>query len=124
MFSKQEGPEYARILVRIAISLVFLWFGLNQIFNAEDFMGYLPEFLLSLSYAETIVILNGIAETVLSALLIIGFFPRIVSFILGIHLISIIISLGYNDIAIRDFGLMLATFSITIGGADKWCIKK
>ena len=37
-------------------------------------------------------------------------------------LIGIIIGLGYNNIAVRDFGLMLITFAIFLGGKDKWCL--
>ncbi|MDO8657005.1 MAG: DoxX family protein [Nanoarchaeota archaeon] len=114
--------KYAPILLRLALSFVFLWFGLNQLFDAETFRGYLPEFLLASEYGITIIVLNGIFETVLGILLAIGLFTRVVSFVLGLHLIGIAVGLGYNDIAIRDIGLALATFSITIGGMDTWCV--
>ena len=114
--------DYAPILVRLAISFVVLWFGINQLVQPEDFMGYLPEFLLQSEYAKTAVILNGLFETLFGVALAIGFLVRPVALILSIHLFSIVLTLGYNDIAIRDFGLALVTFSIFIGGADKWCL--
>jgi len=114
--------EYSRILVRIGISLVFLWFGLNQIFDSENFIGYLPDFLLNLSYAHYLVMLNGIFEVTMGGLLITGFFLRPAALVLSLHLIFIILSLGYNDIAVRDFGLMVTTFAIFLGGKDKWSL--
>jgi uncharacterized membrane protein YphA (DoxX/SURF4 family) len=114
--------DYAPITVRLAISFVVLWFGINQLVQPEDFMGYLPEFLLQSDYAKTAVILNGLFETMFGIALAIGFLVRPVALILSIHLFSIVLTLGYNDIAIRDFGLALVSLSIFIGGADKWCL--
>ena len=114
--------DYAPIAVRLAISFVVLWFGINQLINPEQFMGYLPEFLLQFNYAQNLVILNGLFELIFGTMLAMGLFVRPVALILTLHLLSIAISLGYNDIAIRDIGLTLATCSIFLGGADKWCL--
>lgn len=117
-----DSKDYAPIIVRISISLVFLWFGINQLISPEDFMRYLPNFLLILDYAKTIVILNGIFETILGTFLIFGKFIKPISLILGLHLFIITFNLGYNDIAVRDFGLSLITIAIFFGGADKWSL--
>ena len=112
----------AQILIRISIGLLFLWFGLNQIFDPNSFMGYLPNF--ALSFASQTILINGIFETILGLLLLLGIFTRIVSLILSLHLLFITFSLGYNDIAVRDFILTLVTFSIFLQGHDKWCLMK
>jgi len=114
--------EYSGILTRIAISIVFLWFGINQVINPDYFMGYLPSFILLSNYAKTFIYLNGIFEIIFGILLTIGLFTRTAALLLTIHLFGIIIGLGYNDIAVRDFGLMLVTFAIFLGGKDKWCL--
>ena len=120
MFDQYQ--KYAPSIVRIAISLVFLWFGINQAFVPDNFVGYLPAFLLELTFAKTLVILNGVSEIILGGLLLVGFLIRPVALILAAHLLGIIFSLGYNDIAVRDFGLMLVTLSIFIGGRDLWSL--
>ncbi len=117
--------EYAPILLRISISLVFLWFGLIQIFDPGSMIGYLPQFTYSMPIGSLIFIfLNGIFETAFGLLLLVGFYTRLSSFLLGLHLLGITFSLGYNDVAIRDFGLTLATFAIFLQGADKWCLDR
>ena len=115
--------EYSRIFTRIAISLVFIWFGINQIINPNNFMEYLSSFILLSTYAKTFIYLNGIFELILGAFLILGLFTRITALVLGINLIGIILGLGYNDVAVRDFGLMLITLAIFLGGKDKWCLE-
>jgi len=115
--------ENAAILVRIAISLVVLWFGLNQIFNRELLIGYLPQFAYTLPIEPfTILFFSGIFEVVFGLLLIIGLFTRIASFLLALHILVIAFFLGYNDVAIRDYGLALVTFAIFLHGPDKWCL--
>ena len=111
--------QYAPLIMRLGLSFVFLWFGISQLINPDYFLGYVPDFL---TLPNLLVTLNGIGETILGTLLLIGLFTRIVSFLLAIHLITIILSLGYNDIAIRDAGLLLVTIAQFIGGADKWCL--
>jgi len=114
--------EYSPIVLRIGISLVFIWFGLTNIFS-DDLLAYLPQFAYSLFLQpRTILIINGIFETVFGFFLLIGFFTRVSSFLLTLHLLIIILMLGYNDIAIRDFGLMLATLAIFLYGPDKLCL--
>ena len=117
-----DYKQYAPLIMRLALSFVFLWFGISQLINTDYFMGYLPGFLLNTANPTLFVIFNGAAETILGILLAIGLFTRLVALLLALHLISIIISLGYNDIAIRDTGLMLVTVAQFIGGADRWCL--
>lgn len=118
----QAWRGYAPIVVRLGMSAVFLWFGVSQVFSAEEFMGYLPSFLLLSGYAKHAIIANGVLEIVLGGLLAAGLFVRPAALLLSLHLLSIIITLGYNDIAVRDAGLLLMTVSIFLGGNDKWCL--
>ena len=116
--------KYAPLVVRIAMSVVFLWFGVNQLIQPDMFMGYLPNFLLQSDYAQMAIYANGLAEVILGTMLIVGFYTKAAALLLSLHLLSIIITLGYNDIAVRDLGLMLTTFSIFIGGGDEWTLDK
>lgn len=120
----KNSPEYASIVVRLSISLLFLWFGINQLSLPEDFLGYLPGFLLQQENPGLFVFLNGIFETVLGFMLLIGWKARWIALILSVHLLSIAVTLGYNDIFIRDAALTLVTFSIFLRGEDGWCLKK
>lgn len=125
MIDQEKVKQYAPCIVRIGVSLVFLWFGLNQIFDSESFLGYLPEFATKLPIQLTMLIMsNGIFETIFGLLLILGLLTRISALLLTLHLIGIIVSLGYNEIAVRDFGLMIATLSIVLHGEDRWCLSK
>lgn len=116
--------QYAPIMARLGLAGVFLWFGINQIIDPVSFMGYLPEFLLNMDSARTLVVANGIAELIAGILLVIGIGVRPVALLLGVHLIAIIISLGYNDIAVRDAGLLALALAVFFWGPDTWCLSQ
>ena len=118
----QRLKRYSQPLLRVGLSLVFLWFGINQLVDPVSFLGFLPDWLPSFITPNTAVLLNGFFEVITSLLLITGLFTRITSFLLALHMIGIITSLGYTPVAVRDFGIMLATFSVSLHGPDKYTL--
>ena len=111
--------KYAPAVLRWGLSLVFLWFGLNEIFLPEDFLGYLPSYLPLL---EGLIIAHGVTLTLLGLLLAAGIFTRYVAIILALMLLQIIPELGYNEIMVRDVGLFFATVSVALRGQDSFCL--
>jgi uncharacterized membrane protein YphA (DoxX/SURF4 family) len=122
MINLDKYKKYAPSIVRVGVALVFLWFGLNQIFDTSSFLGWLPSwaYLIPIS-SSVLVIISGVIETVFGLLLLLGLYTRFSALILLLQLIVIIVGLGYNDIMIRDVGLSFATLSILIHGKDEWC---
>jgi uncharacterized membrane protein YphA (DoxX/SURF4 family) len=117
---------YAAPVLRIGMSLVFLWFGTQQLLHAADWTGFIPEFVVNMLpvSAETFVLGNGLMEVVFGIALILGIFTRPVAFILAIHMFGIALSLGWSAIGIRDFGLTVATTAIFLYGADYWTLDR
>ena len=142
MLSLDSCKKYSPAVLRIGISLVFLWFGVNQlIINPESFIGYLPTFLQDhpdgiphehpLQFAHSlplaahlIISLNGLFEIIFGTLLLLGFFVRISAGLLAVHLFFIALSLGYNDVAVRDFGLLAATIAVFLNGDDEFAFRR
>lgn len=117
--------RFAAPTVRIGISLVFLWFGLNQLLDTSSWVAWLPLWTLELPLRPLLFIqMNGFFETLFGLLLLVGKWTRPVACLLALHLFVIALSLGYNDIMIRDLGLALATLSIAFQGPDQFCLDK
>lgn len=117
-FLKQE---YGHILLRISLALVFLWFGISQLYSPTSWTGFVPEFMTSTVSAYVLVILNGSVEIFLGLMMISGVYLRVAALLLGIHLTLIGLSMGYTAIAVRDIGLGLATLAVMFIGPDKLC---
>ena len=122
----ERNQEYSVAIIRIGLALVLLWFGINQAFDSDSFLGYVPAWampdhmhMMHFPQIEinTIIIFNGISEIVMGLFLLVGLYARIFAFIAAMHLFIIAVSLGYNDIAVRDFGLALMAVSLVFSGA-------
>lgn len=123
--------KYAPTVLRIGIAFVFLWFGLQQLLHTSVWVGLIPPQLVEATgiAAETFVRFNGSFEVVFGICLLLGFFTRIVSLFLALHMLHITFVVGYNAIGVRDFGLSIAAISIFLYGVDSvsldaWICKK
>lgn len=107
-------------IVRYSVGLVFFLFGISQLLNPVLWTAWVPQFI---PFApKTVVITNGIFDLIIGFFLILGLFLRFFSFIGILHLIGITASVGYNDIGIRDFGILLALVAVFLHGPDQYCI--
>jgi uncharacterized membrane protein YphA (DoxX/SURF4 family) len=118
--------RFAPIFLRIGLSLVFLWFGAQQIINTNMWTSLIPSWLTSLSgiSAGVWVHFNGAFEIVFGFCLLAGYFTRITALLLALHLLDITFIVGYTSIGIRDFGLSIGVISIFLYGIDSWCFDK
>ena len=107
-------------LVRYSVGLVFFLFGISQLLNPILWTAWVPQFI---PFApKAVVITNGIFDLIVGGFLILGLFLRAFSLIGIIHLIGITASVGYNDIGIRDFGILLALVAVFLHGPDQYCL--
>lgn len=119
----KNEKKYAASILRIGLSLVFLYFGSQQIQNPIGWVHFLPGFAENLPITmETLIIINGISEIILGLLLIAGIFTRIVSFLLFVHILAITITMGYTTTGVRDFGITIGMLAVTLNGSDELCI--
>jgi len=118
------NPEYGYVFLRVNIALVFIWFGVQQLYAPMEWTSFVPEFFGKFVSSVILVIGNGIVEVLFGMLLLSGFYVRFVAFVLAVHLFGIALSVGYNPIMVRDVGLACATFAVFLFGDDRWCLEK
>ena len=117
--------RYAPLIARLGVGIVFLVFGVWQILSPSGWLGYLPDFVLGFGISpSTFILLNGIFDLLIGLLLVFGLFLRIASAFGILHLAGIIFSLGWNDVAVRDLGLMIVLISVFLNGPDEFCLGK
>lgn len=91
--------------------------------NPGRWTSFLPEIATKITglQPETLVLLNGWTEFTLAFFLLIGLRQKIVSIILGIHLIGIALEAG-GAIGVRDLILGIACFAIYFAPTDKYSL--
>lgn len=105
------------LLLRIGLGGVFLWFGTDKFIHPDIWVHYIPSWFPMLIPVSLFVLLMGIVETLVGLLLLAGFYTRIAAVFAALMLIPILVSLGYNEIGVRDFGLLLLSLGIAFLGA-------
>ncbi len=97
-----------------AIGLVFFVFGIWQWVQPNYWLDYLPQFVKNFDQ-NLLIKLNGTFDIIVGLALILNFYPLIFSLLAVLHLLGIILNIGiFNEIAIRDLGLLLVALGIFI----------
>ena len=123
--SINRRAKFAPVFVRIAISLVVIWFGTNQLLNPEQWISLLPEWTTLLPVSQVgLIYFNGWFELIFGLALLVGFYTRLSAFLIAMHLLDITFIVGYSAIGVRDFGLAISALSVFLSGPDIWSIDK
>ena len=67
----------------------------------------------------TFIYLLGVFEIIVGGLVLIGLYTKISAIICAVFLLGIIASLGFNDVMIRDAGLLFLALGIAALGAGE-----
>ena len=116
---------YAPSVLRYGMTLVILWFSLQQFLDPVTWTAYVPDSAVAVTHlsATTLVYFNAVLEAVLGLMLLFGWQVRIVALLLALHLFDIMYVVGYGEIGVRDFGLAVATLVVSMNGHDPLSIK-
>src|SRR6476469_613655 len=105
------------MLLRIGFTVAPILFGLDKFFNVlVDWTQYLAPWINDIipGSASDAMYLVGVVE--IAAGVIVGLKPRYGAYLVAAWLAGIVVNLltysGYYDIALRDFGLMLAALTL------------
>jgi uncharacterized membrane protein YphA (DoxX/SURF4 family) len=115
----RHDPAYAAFwLLRVGFVVLPLWMGIDKfakVLNA-DWPGYLAPWIVDLLpfSAQTAMYVVGVVEIV--AGILVALKPRYASYVVALWLAGIIVNLltysGFYDIALRDFGLLVAAVAL------------
>jgi uncharacterized membrane protein len=116
----REEPAYGAFWVlRVGFVVLPLWMGVDKYFNTlTNWPGYLAPWidrLLPFS-AQTAMYVVGAIEIV--AAVAVALKPRYASYVVALWLAGIIVNLltfsGFYDVALRDFGLLVAALALAL----------
>lgn len=124
MNTPNRFSQHAHIVIRLALAVLFIWFGILEGKNPGMWTGFVPHFVSDLvgGNAAMLVYMNAWFEIVAGLCLLAGFQVRIVASLLALHLFGIAGSIGIGPLGLRDFTLSFAMLSVAIAGADAWSV--
>jgi len=121
----QNGDHLAFLLLRTVFTVAPILFGLDKFIRilTSDWERYLAPWMNEIipGDAHTAMIMVGIVEIIAGVL--VAFLPRLGGIVVAAWLLGIIVSLvsvgGYLDIALRDFGLLVAALALSFLAAGQ-----
>jgi uncharacterized membrane protein YphA (DoxX/SURF4 family) len=103
------AAEWAPVCGRIALGLVFVWFGFHELEHPGLWTQYVPVISETSSLAVALVLIHGWVLFMLGIALVAGIEPRAASALASLIMLEIVISLavtGLSDTALRDVGVL------------------
>ena len=111
-----------QLVLRYSWTLLFVWFGFQQLTAAQAWTSYLPPWTGYFPVpGEMLVQLNGLLELCLAALLALGAYTRVVAGLLAVHLAMIAFSVG-GAVGVRDAALAATGFALMFLKPDAWTL--
>ena len=106
----------AQFLLTAALVLVFGYFGIDKFVHPELWLGWIPLWMdnvLGLPREMWLKVI-GASEAFFALLLLIPLrrVRMTGAILIALHLVAILTQVGWNDIAVRDLGLLLASLSL------------
>jgi uncharacterized membrane protein YphA (DoxX/SURF4 family) len=106
--------EIGMLVLRLGLAALFLWFGFSELVDTLKWVSWVPTWAVNLFHLSPamIVLLNGVVEVIGGSLLALDLFVPVVAFVLGLHLLIIVIDIGLDAVGVRDAAIMFATFAL------------
>lgn len=111
-----QRSALAQWLLIAALVIVFGWFGIDKFLSPGLWIGWIPAWMEGLMGLprETWLKIIGTSEMLFAVLLLIPQrrIRQAAALLIALHLIAVISQTGWNDIGVRDIGLLLSSLSL------------
>lgn len=103
-------------ILRIGLAVTFLWIGFLIFMEPEVWGGYLQPWVVGLLPVSVKVAMMGTAllDVLVGILLLLNFYTWLAAGVGALHLITVLVTSGFNSVTIRDIGLLAASASLAL----------
>lgn len=106
----------ARWILLLGLAFVFLWFGIDKFVHPSLWIGWMPDGMNGMMGMQnnSWMQLVAVTEIVIALTLIIPVrtLQQIASIAASLHLLAILTQVGWNEIAVRDIGLLFMSVAV------------
>ena len=116
------------LLLRVGTGVVFTIFGFDKLIHPFNWVGWVPIVVRKQVEATHLLTifrflkLQGVAEGVLGVLILVGVWTRLSALLCAAVLAGIVYFLGWDQIGIRDTGLLFSSLALSLLGAGEWSV--
>jgi len=117
--------KLSHLFIRLGLAAVFLWFGIDKFLSPNYWINawtpiWVIDFVSKFGIeGVTLMYFFGVFEIVIGVSLITAVFIRFFSFLAIMFLVSIIIFTGFNEVSMRDVGLIGGFLSLLFWSSNE-----
>lgn len=112
--------EQATLLLRVGLAFVFIYAATNSLLYPNDWLGYLPSFLLHLSFASTLLMLLAVGQLFLALWLLTNYYVRYAAVLCAAMFLGILLAQpSVFSVTFRDVGLLFMSLALVALGDSK-----
>lgn len=114
-------PKNSILVLRVGLGLTFLVIGVLIWREPELWGAFIQPWAqdLLIGSVENTMRTTAVLDMVIGLALIIGFYTWLAAAIAVLHLLLVIITVGFNDTTVRDFGLLTASLALFLATLPK-----
>ena len=107
-----QSLKYSNLVLRLSLAIVFFWFGLDKFFHPDYWVNaWVPQsvvlFAANFKVQPTdIIYISGVFEVLVATSLITNIFVAPFSSLAVLFLVSVVSFHGFNEVLVRDIGLI------------------
>ena len=119
-----DKENIGRLLLRIGLGIVFIWFGIDKFLRPELWEGWIPILIQSILQSKVLTFLYflGVFEVIIGVLVLVGFYTRVAAGIAALFLFAVVLSSFSGEILVRDIGLIFLALGIVVLGSEKYSV--
>lgn len=116
MIGPMDKRRAALVLLTAGNVIVFVLFGAEKLYRPQNWIDWMPEWingLAGLPVARWLTVI-GITEILMALFLLLPVrrLRQLGALLISLHLFGIILEIGWNEIAIRDIGLLTGSLAL------------
>ena len=110
----RRSTHIAQLLLRIGLAIVFVWFGLHQLYSPQSWTAWIPSWFLNLGWVDAVTFIRGhaLVNVALGLLLLSGWQVRWIAIGVTLWLFDIVAVNGFTPETTRDIGLLFASLAL------------
>lgn len=105
----------AKFILIACLVFVFGYFGIDKLIHPDYWIGWIPEWMgnFGLSRNAWLTVI-GLTEALFAILLLIPVrrVQQAGAVLIALHLVAILTQVGWNDVGVRDIGLLLSSLAL------------
>ena len=122
-----KHQDLSFLILRIGLSIIFLYFGILALKDPSGQAAIwlnpkMEAIITSMVSPKTFMLFLGVAQVAVAAGCMLGIYARVASAGAVLLLAGIIVNLGFNDIALRDFAILTGHLFLVINGGGKYVL--